>query len=519
MKRKRQLNWNLLTWLVLVICSIICFISVTSFAAFPQRYKMPLLIGLVAIALIALVLTWASKKNSKVVPVINVLLSLCLAAVSIFVPSLEKKMDNIFVEAPQSDEMKINVYAFTNEYKEAHPDIMKASNQVVTSQNIADYANCSFITQNSVDVDGQAFAVAQLRNVLNVDSVWTIEKEDMWAALDAFYSGEGELLILNDVYVTTIQETDKYASFSEDTVVVYTIDKEISAEEEIPVVDKDITSVPFTVMVAGSDTRSRSLSQYGRTDVDIIMTVDPVNYQVLIVSIPRDAYIPNPSLGNGMDKLTHLGNAGIGNTMKGVANYFNVPIEHYVIVNFATFQIIVDAVGGIDIDNPYEFSAGHDAGYGYFPAGNIHLSGPEALVYVRERQNLPNGDYGRNEHQVIALKAIIDKLTSPSILTRYNDILNGLEGQFLTSMDPSDIYKLAGATLDHDGGWNVITYHLGGIGQYAQTASIPGRDLYVAALMETQMEFVVDQINKVLNSEVITQEEIPDADNTVYIPN
>ncbi len=520
MKSKRKLNWAVLTWLVLAIASIIFYITATGFVAFPEKFKMPLLIGLAAVNAILGILCFFTQKAGTLKSVVNVVLALALGAGSVYIPHLETQMKNVFTEAPVTDEVAINVYAFTTEYKEAHPDIMKASSQVVTSENIADYSHCSFITQTATEVEDQAFALAQLHNVLDVDSIWTIEKEDMWAALEAFYAGEGELLILNSAYIPSIKEVSGYETFDTDTVAIYTVNKEITAQEDmIPVVDKDITNTPFTVFIGGSDSRSRMLSQYGRTDVDILVTVDPVNFQVMLVSFPRDAYIPNPSLGNGLDKLTHLGNAGAYNTMKGLSNVLNVPVEHYAIVNFATFQIIVDAIGGIDLYNPYTFNAGHDAGYGYFPEGDIHLNGSEALVYVRERQNLPNGDYGRNEHQVIALKAILSKVTSPSILGSINDILSALEGQFLTSINPEDIYKLAGATLDSDSGWEIISYHMGGIGQYAQTASMPGRELYVAELMQSQVDFISEQINMMLNGEDISQQEMPDEDNTVYLPN
>ena len=60
---------------------------------------------------------------------------------------------------------------------------------------------------------------------------------------------------------------------------------------------------------------------------------------------------------------------------------------------------------------------------------------------------------------------------------------------------------------------------MGGIGQYAQTASMPGRELYVAELMQSQVDFISEQINMMLNGEDISQQEMPDEDNTVYLPN
>ena len=164
--------------------------------------------------------------------------------------------------------------------------------------------------------------------------------------------------------------------------------------------------------VAGEDTRSGRLSIYGRTDVDIIVNVNPVTKQVMIIGLPRDTYIPNPALAHGYDKLTHLGNDGIQNTMKGVSEYYDIDIDYYGVVNFNTFKYIIDAIGGVDVENPYYFvsTSGGDSLTYYYEEGIVHLNGASALAYVRERHNLSNGDYGRSEHQTIVLKAIIQKL-------------------------------------------------------------------------------------------------------------
>ena len=460
-KKKNSLTWIPVSWFALAIAAVVFFFVASGFVAFPDKYKMPMLVALVALVAIMAVLTFLFKKGKTATGIVNIFLSAAMIAGSVFIPSLEARMKKIFTELPESEEMTINFYAFSTDYKEAHPEIMKASKVMITSGDITDYSGASFITQSATDTDNQQFAITTLLNDLNRDSVWLEEKEDLGAALDAFYAGEGEVLVMNEAYEPMVTAIDGFSNFKDDTVVVYSVKKEV-ASSGVPQTNKDVTREGFTVLVAGSDTRSSKLSQYGRTDVDILMSVDPVNYQIMIVSFPRDSYVPNPALNDGYDKLTHLGNDGIGNTMIGISNYLNVPVDHYVLVNFSTFRTIIDAIGGIDIYNPYYFTSGHDAGYGEYPEGDIHLEGAQALSYARERQNLPDGDFGRNNHQVIVLKAILSKLTSPEVVTHYNDILDALEGQFLTSIDAGKIYELAGNTMNSDHGWNIVTYHLGG---------------------------------------------------------
>ena len=190
-------------------------------------------------------------------------------------------------------------------------------------------------------------------------------------------------------------------------------------------------------------------------------------------------------------------------------------IKDYVLVNFVTFKNIVDGLGGIEVDNPYEFT-----GMGTnFPAGTIHLNGDEALNYVRERHALNNGDYGRNEHQAIVIQAIIKKITSPALLSNANSLLDKLQGNFLSSLSPETLYKLMDMQLDKKGTWKMVSYHLGGVGDYNTTASMGSMQLYVSYPIESQIEFAKEQLTKVMNGEVISQESLPDSDRTVYLPN
>jgi len=231
-------------------------------------------------------------------------------------------------------------------------------------------------------------------------------------------------------------------------------------------------------------------------------------------------------LDNQKDKLTHLGNHGIFNTIKGVNNHFSIDIDYYGEVIFDTFRNIVDAVDGIDVNNPYYFTTYGGNGGQYsisdyeFPEGNIHLTGDSALAYCRERYNLPNGDYGRNEHQTIALKALIQKLLSPSILENYNEILNALNGQFLTNMDMNDIFKLIAMQLEDNRSWDIITYHLGGEGVMQGTASMGwDRMLYTVNLFDSQINFIRNEIEKMNNDQRIKQQVLPNDADTTYIPN
>lgn len=426
-----------------------------------------------------------------------------MGAVLIMLPSLESRVKDIFKDTSY-DEAIINLYSTNSNYRE----------------DISQYDDPVFILQKRNDQENQSYAIEQIKEILGKEDLKTITKEDIPSAVEALYNGEGDLLILNDVYSDTVEDIEKFSNFSNDTKIVTSIIKRIEVEEEV--FERDITNAMFTVYIAGEDTRSGRLSIYGRTDVDIIVNINPVTRQVMIVGIPRDTYIPNPALYNGLDKLTHLGNDGIQNTMKGVSDYYGIDIDYYGVVNFNTFKYIVDALGGIDVNNPYFFSSSGDEEFNiyHYKEGLIHLDGSAALSYVRERHNLSNGDYDRSEHQTIVLKAILQKLMSIDSLGYYDDLLNALKGQFLTNIEIEDIYKLIAIQLNDNSPWDIISYHMGGTGDMQGTASMGwDRKLYVVHPFQSQVRFIKEQTEKMKNNEILSQETLPDEKNTIYIPN
>lgn len=426
----------------------------------------------------------------------------------VMLPNIENRVKKIFNNVKIDNEI-INVYVLNKNYRD----------------DIDEFKSSRFIVQKAIDQDNQNYAVDVLKKKFEKDSLYLVSKDDVMSAVEALYKEEGTLLILNEAIVPMIEEFEGYNNFSEDCKVVYSINKEVIIDEPVIEKPKEITERTFIIYTAGCDTRSGRLTTYGRTDVNLMVCVNPKTKQILIVGIPRDAYIRNPALDNQKDKLTHLGNHGIFNTIKGVNNHFNIDIDYYGEVIFDTFRNVVNAVDGIDIDNPYYFNTyGGNGGMNgmqfEFPEGNIHLYGDAALAYCRERWNLPNGDYGRNEHQTIALKALIQKLLSPSIIENYNSILNALDGQFLTNMDMEDVFKLIAMQLDDNSSWDIITYHLGGEGAMQGTASMGwDRLLYTVNLFDSQVNFIRNEIEKMNNDERIKQQSLPNETDTTYIPN
>lgn len=527
-EKKRKIRLSSLTWVVLTAITIIFYLTVIFFAVFPDKYKLPLLgILTVLVALLGYFSRHDPNKKHTIVSIINIVLSVVMAIAIVYLPFLENQIQGIFIFGDASaSKVKINCYVMTSDYKSEHMDVFTETS---TSEDITDYIDSTFISQTSVDQDNQNYALKQVESELGSGTITILNKEDIPSAVQALYENEGKVLIMNESNEATVEEIDGLENFSTDTEVIYTVER--TMETGTSTADAVTNEGAFVIFLAGEDTRTGELSTYGRTDVNMLLAVNPSSHQILQVSIPRDYYIYNPAL-DGLDKLTHLGNNGIENTLDGINAAFGLDVQYYMVVNFSSFYNIINALGGIDIYNPYEFSTegsngtsvqsgSETIGGSYtFPEGTIHLDGDMALSYVRERFSLPNGDYDRNEHESIVIQGIIDKLTSTEVLANLNDLMSTMQGQVLTNLSMTTIYGLAEQQLSKGGSWNMIRYHLGGTAMMAGTASMgSNRKLYVVEPFDSQIQFVYEQVNKVLNGETISQESLPDEDQTTYIEN
>ena len=510
-KNRTKINPNLtpvmITGIIFVLIALYLALRISKFALLPKAWR--LLASLIVLLLAGIfgILSYLRRKKGIVLMIIEIILCIMMAIGSIGLPYIEKRIENLFSSNIRTDVQDFHVYTFTSEYRKAHPEL---GLPVYVSDNLLNYMEVAFLYPES-NSEAQKQALDRLKFELGGE-VNLQSKSTLWETVQSFYKGEATCIILSDMVVDMLEETEEYENFSNDTIILTTIRTEV----EIEVDDTEkISDKAFTVFIAGNDTRSGVLSIYGRTDVDILLTVNPETAQALIISIPRDTFLPNPALNYVNDKLTHLGNNGIMNTVEGLSDLYDIVMNYYAAVNFNTFKIIVDTLGGIDIYNPYGFQGAHQ----YFPQGDLHMNGEDALEYVRIRHSLSTGDFGRNEHQAIVLKSILKKLTSRTVLEKADALLTNLSGTVATNIDPTSLMELAAEELDHRRDWNIIYYHLGGYGTMDETASMPGVMLYVAYPYNSQLIFVRDEVRSVLKGEILEQKELPNENDTHYVPN
>ncbi|WAA11770.1 LCP family protein [Fervidibacillus halotolerans] len=202
-------------------------------------------------------------------------------------------------------------------------------------------------------------------------------------------------------------------------------------EEEISVKERD----PFSVLLLGVDERPNDV---GRSDTMIVVTVNPKEKSMKMLSIPRDTYVDIYGRGE-KDKINHsYAFGGVEMAVKTVENFLDIPIDYYVKVNMEGFKDIIDALDGVTVENDMELTHGNY----HFPKGKIELTGKEALVFSRIRSEDPRGDFGRQIRQKQIIEAMINKAANISTLWKYNDIFKALGDNVKTNFTFSEIVEL-----------------------------------------------------------------------------
>lgn len=322
--------------------------------------------------------------------------------------------------------------------------------------------------------------------------------------MSAFYSNEVEAIILNESYRSNVEDIEEYKDFNDNTRVIYQTTFETEDTNSANAVS-DITQHPFNVLITGSDSRV-GIDENARSDVNMVITVNPTTNTVLLTSIPRDYYVTTvcdaaDGCQNGaMDKITHTGMTGVNTTKRTVENLLGIEINYTVKVGFETVTEIVDALGGIDVTVESGYAVPellHGNGRGVTEGVN-HLDGELALAYARERYAYTEGDRQRTKNQQQVVMGIIDKMTSSSVLANYSDLMEALGNTFQTTMSASEIQALIQYQMDQMPSWKVEQYMVDGTGDSLMCAEL-GQTAYVMVPDQVTVELAKRKIAAVMD--------------------
>ncbi len=381
----------------------------------------------------------------------------------------------------------LHQFAFLNIQTEHYQVIVKNTSEMA-SLNDLDNKSIAYVKNR----EGASKAYKQLEK----ENVKKEEVDGVGALVRSFLQDEIDVILLESSEEELYNEMSQ--EFKENHKVLETVSVEVQKNDFSK--DVAITKQPFSVYVTGVDTYD-AISSVARSDVNMVITVNPVTHKILLTSIPRDYYVPIAGSSSELnDKLTHAGLEGVDVSIKTIENLLDMDINYYIKFNFTSLIQIVDALGGIDVDSPFAFTADYEEDthiYYEFQKGMNHLNGKQALAYVRERYGLREGDVARARHQQQVVEAVVNKLTTTTILTKYGELLGSMEGNFTTNFDFDSITGFVKMQLNDMPSWSVETQVLTGADASRKTASMP--DLYSSVMIpdEEQLENAKGKIDEI----------------------
>ena len=294
-----------------------------------------------------------------------------------------------------------------------------------------------------------------------------LARRERWKRLLGIIIGALFVVVIGSV---TYYLGTTYATMTKISQIANTSNAEMGTGADI-----DPTSEPFNLYITGID-RWAGEEDLDRSDVNMIMTINPVTKKILLTSIPRDTYVKLHT-AQQMDKLTHTGVYGVDETINTVEDWLNIDLAYYLKLNFSSMRAIINAIGGIDVYSPVAFDSDISE-YSYVKGWN-HLNGKQALYFARERHAFEGQDSMRVENQQRVVKAVIKKLTSSTtLLTKYGEIMEVAGSNLSTNMSYHEIQDLIKMQMTDLASWDVETQKIEGEYDMDYVASLSSRNKY-----------------------------------------
>lgn len=272
-----------------------------------------------------------------------------------------------------------------------------------------------------------------------------------------------------------------------------------------------ITQMPFQVLVSGAD-ESGKTEQDGRSDINLLLTVNPVSKVILITEISRDTYINFSDYDNisfqGLkndEELNKLETArlcemscyGISPLVKTVEGILDTKIDYYIKLNFKGFIALIDAIGGVDVEAHEDFQTDWHT---FYKKGINHLNGAKALAFVRERRHLNRAEKV-SQNRIEMMKAIVNQLLGKSILEMDSEALYQLfKNNIYTNMSAGEILSLVRMQVSDRADWDVKSVMLKGNGSLKKVSAY-NHEVHVSVAKKSSIKEIQKQIKDVCKLE------------------
>ena len=493
-RRRRRNDWipGAVITIIVIMLSVVFMGLLAMTKMVPTIYMLIIGIVLAVIAAIIWLLVWHTRYTGRFIggTVLAVIMIAILAFGGFYINKTRSAISNISGETTEVTQMAVYV---------------KSDDAADSVEATAGY---TYGILSSLDRENTDGAVAYLNSEFGTE-VQTKEYAGLTELADGILNGEVNAMLLNSGYLSVYEDMDGYTDFSTKIKEVGTVDVEStiqSAEESTPI--EPITTANggkvYTIYLSGIDTRGEMTAK-SRSDVNIIATVNTDTHEILLVSTPRDYFVPLSISGGAPDKLTHAGIYGIDVCMDTLGMLYDIDINYYFRINFGGFVKVIDALGGITVNSDYDFDSKNILGY-HFNKGENYVNGEQALIFARERYAFQEGDRQRGKNQMEVIRGVVKKALSPEILTSYSSILSSLDGCFGTNITYEEIAQILQQQLTNGGDWTIVSYSVNGTGATEKPYSM-SQKAYVMVPDYNTVDKAKSLMEKVRNGEVVTQEE------------
>lgn len=211
----------------------------------------------------------------------------------------------------------------------------------------------------------------------------------------------------------------------------------------------------MTILISGVASKNYL---YGLADAIRVARIDFQTQKVTILALPRDLWVDIPGLESqgisvgklnqayfyGTEGIGYFSGSGFGSGLlaETLLSNYGLRVDHYLSVNLSSFQIIIDALGGIDVYLAEDvYKRVNDQPELFLEAGSYHLDGKKAEMLARQR--IVIGDFGRINNQTVILKGIAAKMLTPSGIKAIPDLISQLRGNVMMDLSPDQISQLA----------------------------------------------------------------------------
>lgn len=500
-RKKKRRAWAFAIGSVLVliqlVLTVLFLLKMFKIDILPFKYLF--MINIILILLVLYDFTSQFTKSHILGKLISVMLSCLILFTYLFAAKFDSVLDKLGAANVEID--IVDVCVLSNDKAQ---NLNDAANYKFAINSTASNANINTSIESISSETGKTIKPTEYTNWSNL--------------VNALYDNKNvQAIVINHSMMSIISQ--EFPDFEDSIKIIKTY--EYKEKVELDASNVNVKRDPFIIYVSGissDDGEDTKLASKALSDVNILAVINPETKQVLLVTTPRDSYIKisNSSGVTGYDKLAHAGSYGVDKSIEALENLYGINIDYYVKINFAGSQAVIDALGGITIESEIEFTNGWEAApvsY-HFVQGANECDGENAIAFARERKAFAAGDFQRGRNQTAVIKGIIQKATSPAILTRYSAVMDTVSDMFLTNIPSSAISDLVKLQLSNSTPWNIQTYSISG--KTDEYRHLEVSNVYGASIVlpyEEDISTATKLMNKVIAGETFDVDTYLNSDN------